>query len=260
MSNENVPVPTAKPRRKESWTEVVKTIAVALLIAGGIRTAAAQPFNIPSESMEGTLLVGDYLFVSKPSYGYSRYSLPWGYLLPLPEGRILASEPKRGDVIVFKTPQDNKTDYIKRLIGLPGDRIQVQDGILFINGEPVPKVPVEPFTENAGGFPHEVPQYRETLPNGVSYNVLDLHAHGALDDTDVFVVPQGHYFMMGDNRDNSLDSRVPVEEGGVGYVPFENLVGQAEVLFFSVDDTTRFWEVWKWPFAIRYARLGHLID
>jgi signal peptidase I len=260
MSNESVQVSERKPRRKDSWSEVVKTIVYALLIAGGVRTAAAEPFNIPSESMEGTLLVGDYLFVSKTSYGYSRYSLPFGYLWPLPEGRILASAPKRGDVIVFKTPQDNKTDYIKRLIGLPGDRIQMKEGVLYINGEPVPKVPVDPFVEYVGDFRHEVPQYRETLPNGVSYNVLNLHAHGAHDDTGEFDVPKDRYFMMGDNRDNSLDSRVPVDEGGVGYVPFENLVGQAEVLFFSVDDKTHFWEVWKWPSAIRYARLGHLID
>jgi signal peptidase I len=204
-------------------------------------------------------LVGDYLFVSKASYGYSRYSLPWGYLWPLPQGRIFASEPQRGDVIVFKWPKDNKTDFIKRLIGLPGDRIQMKGGVLYINDKPVPKIPIEPFIENLSGYRHEVAQYRETLPNRVSYNVLDREPDGDLDNTETFVVPKDHYFMMGDNRDNSLDSRVPVEAGGVGYVPFENLVGKAEILFFSVDDATRVWQVWKWPSAIRYRRLGHII-
>ena len=247
-------------RRQNSWWEVVKTVLYALLIAGGVRTAAAQPFNIPSESMQGTLLVGDYLFVSKFSYGYSRYSLPWGYLWPLPHGRIMASAPQRGDVIVFKTPADNKTDFIKRLIGLPGDRIQIKEGVLYINDEPVPKSPVEPFIEGMSGYRHEVAQYRETLPNGVTYNVLDREPYGSLDNTEMFVVPEGHYFMMGDNRDNSLDSRVSVSAGGVGYVPFENLVGKAEVLFFSVEDSNRWWDVWNWPSAIRYRRLGQSIS
>jgi signal peptidase I len=259
MNGEMSNTKSQNPRRQESWRDVFKTVLLALLIAGGVRTAAAQPFNIPTASMQGTLLVGDYLFVSKASYGYSRYSLPGGYLWSLPQGRIFASSPERGDVIVFKTPMDNKTDYIKRLIGLPGDRIQMKDGILYINDKPVPKIPVAPFIEHIGGRPHEVAQNRETLPNGVSYNVLDREQYGDLDNTDVFVVPGGHYFMMGDNRDNSLDSRVPVDVGGVGYVPFENLVGKAEIIFFSVDDNTRLWEVWKWPSAIRYGRLGHTI-
>ena len=257
MSNNEAEAPAQKPR--DNWREVIKTIVYALLIAGGIRTAAAQPFNSPSQSMEGTLLVGDYLFVSKPSYGYSRHSLPWGYALPLPQGRIFASRPERGDVVVFKTPHDNRTDFIKRLIGLPGDRIQVKDGVLHINDVPVTRAPAEPFIEDLDGERREVAQYRETLPNGVSYEVLDQDPYGSLDNTEVFVVPEGHYFMMGDNRDNSLDSRVPVEAGGVGYVPFENLVGKAEILFFSVDRSARWWEVWKWPSAIRYRRLGQAI-
>src|SRR5215510_13041866 len=249
MANTEPRMQTKNKQPRGSLAEVAKTLIYALLIAGGIRTAAAQPFNIPSESMEGTLLVGDYLFVSKPAYGYSRYSLPFGDLWPLPHGRVLASQPQRGDVIVFKTPADNKTDYIKRVIGLPGDRIRMKDGVLYINDEPVPKVPEEPFVEDLNGYRHEVAQYRETLPNGVSYDVLDREPHGYYDDTEVYVVPDGHYFMMGDNRDNSLDSRVPVEAGGVGYVPFENLVGKAEILFFSFDDNSRWWEVWKWPSA-----------
>src|SRR5262245_17501082 len=174
---------TERPLRKDTWREVVKTIFYALLIAGGIRTAAAQPFNIPSGSMEGTLLVGDYLFVSKPAYGYSRYSLPWGYLLPLPPGRIFPSFPDRGDVIVFKTPADNRTDFIKRLIGLPGDRIQMREGELYINDQRVPKERVEDFAETVGEITRDVPRYRETLPNGVSYNVLDRDPSGSHDNT-----------------------------------------------------------------------------
>ncbi len=246
------PQGTAKPaKKKESWLEVAKTIVYALLIAGVIRSFLFQPFNIPSGSMEGTLLVGDYLFVSKAAYGYSRYSFPFG-MIPF-SGRFFASEPHRGDIVVFKYPVDNSTDYIKRLIGLPGDHIQMMGGVLYINEKAVPKVPVEDYIEDVGGQPHHVPQFRETLPNGVSYDVLDREPEGNLDDTQVFVVPEGHYFMMGDNRDNSADSRVDV-----GYVPFENFVGKAEVIFFSTDGSARLWEVWKWPFSIRYGRVGQL--
>lgn len=242
-----------KPAKKqESWFEVIKTIFYALLIAGVIRSFIFQPFNIPSGSMEATLLVGDYLFVSKAAYGYSRYSFPFG-AVPI-SGRYVASAPTRGDVVVFKFPGDNSTDYIKRLVGLPGDRIQMKDGVLYINDKAVPKVKVANYIEDFGGQPHHVPQYRETLPNGVSYNVLDRDTQGDLDSTQVFVVPEGHYFMMGDNRDNSSDSRA-----SVGYVPFENFVGKAEIIFFSTDGSSRFWEVWKWPSAIRYGRVGKLV-
>ena len=244
--------PAKKPAKKESWAEVVKTIIYALLIAGFIRSLLFQPFNIPSQSMEGTLLVGDYLFVSKYSYGYSRYSFPFG-LIPF-SGRILPQEPRRGDIVVFKFPPDNSTDYIKRLVGLPGDRIQMRYGTLYVNDQPVPKVQVEPFTEYFGSAPHQVSRYRETLPNGVSYEILDREPNGNLDSTDVFVVPEGHYFMMGDNRDNSADSRADV-----GMVPFENLVGEAQIIFFSTDGSARLWEIWKWPFAIRYGRVGTIV-
>ena len=244
----------AKPAKKqESWFEVVKTIFYALLIAGVIRSFIFQPFNIPSGSMEGTLLVGDYLFVSKAAYGYSRYSFPFG-AIPF-SGRFLASEPKRGDVVVFKFPGDNATDYIKRLVGLPGDRIQMKDGVLYINDQAVPKVKVDDYVETIGEETRNVPRYQETLPNGVTYNVLDRDPQGNLDTTQVFVVPEGHYFMMGDNRDNSADSRVDV-----GYVPFENFVGKAQIIFFSTNGSARIWEVWKWPVAIRYGRLGHFVQ
>ena len=247
------PTSGAKPAKKqESWFEVFKTIFYALLIAGVIRSFIFQPFNIPSGSMEGTLLVGDYLFVSKAAYGYSRYSFPFG-AIPF-SGRFMASTPTRGDVVVFKFPGDNSTDYIKRLVGLPGDRIQMKDGVLYINDKAVPKVKVADYVEDFGGQPHHVNQYRETLPNGVAYDVLDRDTQGDLDNTQVFVVPEGHYFMMGDNRDNSSDSRA-----SVGYVPFENFVGKAEIIFFSTDGSAHFWEFWKWPTAIRYGRIGQLV-
>ena len=244
--------PMKRPAKKDSLIEVVKTIVYALLIAGVIRSFMFQPFNIPSGSMEGTLLVGDYLFVSKAAYGYSRYSFPFGFL-PF-SGRFLAGAPERGDVVVFKFPGDNSTDYIKRLVGLPGDRIQMREGVLYLNDVAVPKVKVEDHVEVVGGFETRAPQYRETLPGGVSYNVLDRDDQGALDNTQAFVVPEGHYFMMGDNRDNSADSRADV-----GYVPFENFVGKAEIIFFSTDGSARIWEVWKWPLAIRYGRLGRFV-
>ncbi|MDP7539462.1 MAG: signal peptidase I, partial [Alphaproteobacteria bacterium] len=154
--------------------------------------------------------------------------------------------------VVFKLPRDNSTDYIKRLVGLPGDRIQVQGGILLINDEPVPRQRIEDFDlVGRGGYSRKVQQYIETLPNGVSYRVLDSDPFGTLDNTDVYVVPDQHYFFMGDNRDHSSDSRVL---NNVGYVPVENLLGRAEILFFSTDGAAHFWEVWKWPFAIRFSR------
>jgi signal peptidase I len=246
-----------KPAKGDSWLEIVKTVVYALLIAGVIRSFLFQPFNIPSASMEATLLIGDYLFVSKYSYGYSRYSFPFG-LVPF-SGRVLANPPERGDVVVFKLPSDNKTDYIKRVIGVPGDRIRMVNGVLEINGRSVPKVEVAPYIEKADRYEFRVMRYRETLPNGVSYDVLDREPNGSLDTTDIFVVPEGKYFMMGDNRDNSQDSRTPV----VSYVPLENLVGKAQIIFFSTDiggdGSARVWEFWKWPLAIRYERLGHFV-
>ncbi len=251
------PEPTERQHgagKKDSWLEVVKTIVYALIIAGVIRSFLFQPFNIPSGSMEDTLLIGDYLFVSKSTYGYSRYSFPFG-IIPF-EGRFaVMSEPKRGDIVVFKFPPDNSTDYIKRLIGLPGDRIQMKEGVLYINDVAVPKEKIDDYVETIGGEPRNIPRYRETLPNGVSYEVLDRDPQGNLDNTQVFVVPEGHYFMMGDNRDNSADSRVDV-----GYVPFENFVGKAQIIFFSTNGEARIWEVWKWPFAIRYDRLARFVD
>lgn len=238
--------------------ETVRTVIYAVLIALGIRTFAFEPFNIPSESMLPNLLVGDYLFVSKFAYGYSRYSLPFS--LPLWDGRILASPPDRGDVAVFKLPRDNSTDYIKRIIGLPGDTVQLVRGQLILNGEPVPRRQIEDFVyRDPGGNIRRIPQYVETLPSGVSYRVLDAYPNSMSDNTEVFTVPPGHFFAMGDNRDNSVDSRYPTERG-VGFVPFENLVGQAELIFFSVDGSGSIFKPWTWPSAIRWNRLFDSVE
>ena len=232
--------------------ELVKTVVIALLIAFGIRTIAFEPFNIPSGSMVPTLLIGDYLFVSKFSYGYSTYSLPYG--IHLFSGRIMGRVPERGDVVVFKLPRDPKVDYIKRVIGLPGDRIQMKAGLLYINDEPVKRERIEDFVDTENGMLTRTRQFLETLPNGKVHRILEMSDSGPYDNTDVYVVPAGHYFCMGDNRDNSLDSRVPVQEQGVGYVPAENLVGRAEILFFSTDGTAAWYEFWKWLPAMRFSR------
>jgi signal peptidase I len=234
--------------------EGIKTIVYALLIALVIRTFLFQPFNIPSSSMVDTLLIGDYLFVSKYSYGYSKHSFP--YSLGPFDGRIFGGAPERGDVAVFRKPSDTSQDYIKRVVGLPGDRIRMVNGVLHINGQPVGMERVEDYQEpdHYGGF-RPIEKWRETLPNGVSHYILDRTKTGDNDNTDEFVVPAGHYFMMGDNRDNSSDSREPAETGGVGYVPEENLVGRAEIIFFSTDQSAGLLEFWKWPWAIRYDRL-----
>lgn len=233
--------------------EIFRTVVYAILIATVVRSLAYEPFNIPSGSMIPTLLVGDYLFVSKFSYGYSRYSMPFG--LGFFDGRVWFDEPERGDVAVFKLPIDNETDYIKRIVGLPGDRIQVVEGLLYVNGEVVKRERLEDFVnKKPNGDLQRIHRYRETLPNGVSYEVLDAERLGSYDNTDLYIVPDRHYFLMGDNRDNSSDSRVLTH---VGYVPVENLVGRAEVIFFSTKGTAHFWEFWRWPTAIRFGRLGN---
>ena len=254
----------AKPRAGEGVWDTFKIIIQALILALLIRTFLFQPFSIPSGSMQDTLLVGDFLFVSKYSYGYSRYSLPFSPDI-FGGGRVFGSEPARGDVAVFKWPRDNTTDYIKRVIGLPGDRVQMIDGVLHINGEPVEMELIEGDPDSASRSRRLV--YRETLPNGVSYEIIDSYENGPLDDTGEFVVPEGHYFMMGDNRDGSSDSRDPTS--GVGFVPFENLIGRAEIIFFSVtppcevgnrptycaEDGGEAWEFWRWPWILRGDRI-----
>ncbi len=252
----------SKAEQGSGWVETAKIVVQALAIAMVVRVFFYQPFNIPSGSMKSTLLIGDYLFVSKLSYGYSRFSFPFSPNLF--SGRIFGDEPKRGDVAVFRLPQDESIDYIKRVIGLPGDEIQMKGGVLHINGTAIPKVYKDEFAniECDRYFRHcrnvVYKRYEETLPNGVAYTVLDLEPHGEFDDTKVFKVPDGHYFMMGDNRDNSSDSRA-----SVGFVPYENLIGRAEIIFFSaaVDepDAMRWLSPWTWPFDIRWGRFFNLV-
>jgi signal peptidase I len=275
----------------EGIGETIKIIVQALAIAMVVRVFLYQPFNIPSGSMKETLLIGDFIFVSKLSYGLSRFSFPryldvcipltdsCGTFRILPDmmssGRVWSAEPERGDVIVFKLPSDvdgdNKEspkDYIKRLVGLPGDTIQTKNGVLWINGKEVPKVKVGTF-ENLECKAYE-PRCRqvkytvneETLPNGVKHHTLDLRTDFAADNKGPFKVPEGHYFMMGDNRDDSVDSRFDPrtdEGGGVGFVPFENLVGRADVIFYSCasDEPGRcsWFTPWTWPVDIRWSRI-----
>lgn len=243
-------------QKASGFLDTVKTVVYAVLIAVVVRTFAYEPFNIPSGSMIPTLLVGDFLFVSKFSYGYSRHSLPFS--LPLFEGRILASEPKRGDVAVFKLPSDNETDYIKRIIGLPGDRIQMREGRLYINDALVERKWVGNYVVSVGfGLSETAEMYEEILPNGETHYIIERSDSAPLDNTRVFVVPPGHYFAMGDNRDNSQDSRTSM----VGFVPAENLVGRAEFIFYSTAarDANPL-EIWKWLPATRVDRLFDAID
>jgi signal peptidase I len=241
----------------EIW-ENIKTIVYAVVIALFIRTVAYEPFNIPSGSMVPTLLVGDYLFVSKFSYGYSHYALP---LSPrIFSGRVFEKAPERGDVIVFKLPRDQDTDYIKRVIGLPGEKIQMRHGRLYINGNLVERRRIENYIDESGGSSL---QYMETLPNGRRHRVLETRGdRGELDNTREYAVPAKHYFMMGDNRDNSADSRVQqdMSSSWVSYVPAENFVGRADVLFFSTDGTAGWLRFWRWIPAMRFGRFFQVIE
>jgi signal peptidase I len=237
----------AKGKQEESLLDILKTVISVAAVVLVVRTFIFEPFNIPSGSMKPTLLVGDFVFVSKFSYGFSKYSFPF-YNPPF-KGRIFGSLPKRGDVAVFRLPRDPSVDYIKRIVGLPGDRLQMIDGVLNINGEPVKLKQVEDGFDTDRG---SVLQFQETLPGGVEHPVFKHAGHQPLDDTAVFTVPEGSVFAMGDNRDNSLDSRVPPQQSGVGFVPLENLVGRAEIRWFSFDDK----DPWYYgPFGIRFSRL-----
>jgi len=239
-------------KKSDGFREIAKTVGYAIVIALVIRTFLFEPFRIPSGSMIPSLLIGDYLFVAKFSYGYSKYSFP---LSPdLFSGRIMESTVKRGDVVVFRPPPSPDLDFIKRIIGLPGDHIQMKQGILYINDVAVTREAIGDYVDEQG---NNYTQYIETLPNGVKHRIIEVHGDGGdLDNTDVFIVPPGHYFAMGDNRDDSMDSRT----SAVGYVPAENLVGKAEIIFFSTDGTAHWWEVWKWPLAVRYSRLFDFIQ
>lgn len=245
-----------KAKKKESAWDIAKTVIYALLIAFAFRTILFQPFSIPSGSMKSTLLIGDYLFVSKSAYGWSRHSMPFSP--PLFEGRLWGAEPERGDVIVFKYPPDGRTDYIKRLIGLPGDVIEMRKGVLHVNGVAAKMERdgefIEPLQGSARCTERRVidgetmcvkERWIETLPGGRSNVVLNSDDNlGIYDNTGEILVPEGHYFFIGDNRDNSLDSREPRK---VGFVPYENLIGRAEIIFLSTEGA--FWEPWKWRFG-----------
>ncbi len=227
----------------------LKSIIFAIFIALLIRSFIFEPFNIPSGSMKPNLLVGDFIFVSKWSYGFSKHSLPFS--LPLIPNKIFSKIPSRGDVVVFKTPQDNRTDYIKRIIGLPGDTIELKDGILFINNVEINRKKTNDFIDNDNNVQQKrVRKYIEYMFNK-EIEVLDLIDNGVADNTQLFKVPNNYFFVMGDNRDNSQDSRFI---NSVGFIPFENLVGKAQLIFFSLENS-RFIEIWKWPSAIRYDRI-----
>lgn len=235
--------------------ETIKTVAVAIALAVIFRSFCYEPFHIPSGSMKDTLLVGDFIFVSKYSYGYSRYSFPLG--LPIFEGRLGGTdEPQRGDIIVFRLPRNPHIDYIKRLIGMPGDTVQMKNGVLHLNGKKIPKERVDDYVEHQPGNVHmvrHVPKFRETLPNGVSYYVLDDFDNPEADNTQVYTVPEGHYFFMGDNRDNSIDSRFSDD---VGFVPAENIVGPAHLIALSVEEGESLLAFWKWNKSLRFERFG----
>ena len=239
--------------------EIIKTIVVALVIAFVLRVLLFQPFTIPSASMEPNLYEGDYIVVSKWTYGYSKYSSGLPINLPLGEGRLFGRAPERGDIVVFKLPRDDKTDYIKRVIGLPGDRIQMIGNVLHINGQPVNDVVVSQGEVEDVFGPRAMTQLRETLPNGRSFLIQDFGPGGDLDDTPVYEVPAGHYFMMGDNRDNSIDSRVQ-ESAGVGLVPEENLVGKAEIIAFSWTPGASLFNPVSWFANVRPSRFFRVLD
>jgi signal peptidase I len=248
------PVKKKLTAAEEAW-DLAKTVFYAVAIALVLRILIFQPFNIPSGSMKPNLLVGDFLYVSKPTYGYSRASLVYPMTRMNVHGRVFGGEIKRGEIVVFKNRRDGNKDYIKRVIGLPGDEIRMIDGVLHLNGAPVKKEFAGLVSSSCDGFASKnVPSFTETLDNGVSYIVQECHGdRGAFDNVGPYLVPQGHYFMMGDNRDQSQDSRVSSQ---VGYIAYDDVVGRAERVFFSVDgEKSRLWEIWKWPFSIRYGRL-----
>lgn len=260
--------PEKKPEKEESFfVFLLKLVAIVLIF----RSFVFSPFNIPSESMLPRLLDGDYLLAAKWPYGYSKYSLPLS--APLIPGRILASQPERGEIVIFKSPPNNDIDYIKRVIGLPGDQVQMIGGVLHLNGKAVPKqriadfiIPITPNTDCASiGFVDKTkdgtavcryPRYRETLPGGRSYEILDF-GPTPQDDTPPVVVPEGMMFLMGDNRDNSQDSRFPARPGGgIGLVPQDNLVGRAAIMMWSTDGSVEWLKPWTWFTAARWSRIG----
>ena len=246
-------------RRLAGWSRELKTILPALALVLIVRTVVAEPYMVPSASMVPTLLVGDELLANKFAYGYGKYSSPIG-LMPDFSGRLFDKAPERGDVIVFRLPRDPSTTYVKRLIGLPGDRIQMQGGRLYINGTIVPRRVIGPFADDAGERNVAPTLYVETLPGGREHEIVEISDAGQHDDTPPFVVPPKHYFMMGDNRDNSVDSRIAAADGGVGFVPEDNLVARADLVLLSRDPAVAWFDVTAWPHAFRLERLLGLIN
>ncbi len=235
-------------KKQNSFFENIKSVILAVFIALLIRSFIAEPFNIPSGSMKPNLLVGDFIFVSKWSYGYSKHSLPFS--LPIIPGKFFSKIPERGDVVVFKTPEDNRTDYIKRVIGLPGDKIRIINGEIKLNGSIILRKKIIDFIDNDNNSSSKrVRRYKE-YHDKITFEILDIQDNGMFDNTKLFEVPKGNFFVMGDNRDNSQDSRSVT----VGFIPFENLVGKARFIFFSLENS-RFLEFWKWPKAIRGNRI-----
>jgi signal peptidase I len=231
-------------KKPENIKEFFKTLIIAIFFAVTIRSCFYEPFHIPSGSMKPSLLVGDYIFVSKMSYGYSKYSFPFS-AFNLFEGRIFSSDPKRGDAAVFRLPSDTKINYIKRIVGLPGDEIKVENGVLFVNEKATPKIYKEDFIDQN----LKIPSYEENF-DGRKYLVLDQYQDMPQDFTPIYKVPKDHYFVMGDNRDNSQDSRF---QSQVGFIPKNNLVGRATIIFFSSEYPV--WKFWKWHKSIRFNRI-----
>ena len=237
--------------KKNYWIENFKTFFIAILIALTLRTFAFEPFSIPSGSMKPTLLEGDYLFVSKYSFGYSKHSFPMSF--PGFKGRVFAQYPQRGDVAVFKFTQNTRIDYIKRIVGLPGDTIQVKDGILYINNIAVERKLIGTWSaKDRNNIMQSYNRYKETLSSSFIYDVLDATPNGMLDNTDIYTVPEGHVFAMGDNRDQSSDSRILSQ---LGFIPFDHLVGRAQIIFYSRDRSNPLWKLWLWPSSIRMERI-----
>lgn len=263
----------SKQNANSGLWELLRVIIHALILVLLLRTFLYQPFSIPSQSMMPTLLVGDWLFVSKFSYGYSKYSFP--ITADFFQGRIWEGAPKRGDVVVFKLPADNSTDYIKRVVGVPGDTVQITGGVLHINGRQVELRRVEDWVGpgmacNRAESEIKVPRFIETLPGGRSHEILKCYPNNSAeaDNAGPFTVKPGHYFMMGDNRDNSIDSRwnfritdenFLYHSKGVAYVPAENLIGRAEILYFSIEPSASLFAPWRWPSEIRWSRLLQLV-
>jgi signal peptidase I len=264
----------AKREKKESAGSLARFVILVALLAWALRSFLIQPFNIPSGSMLPTLYIGDYLAVAKWPYGYSRYSFPFAF--PAFSGRLFSKLPERGDVVVFRHPSEDE-DLIKRVIGLPGDTVEMRGGRLILNGQAVSRSPLPPASVEVSPnspcrtVPPAVPveasvrgrtfclyrSYLETLPGGPSYTVLDQLSNGPADDFAATKVPAGHVFLMGDNRDDSLDSRFPAYEGGVGMVPVDHLIGRATFTFWSTDGNASWFEPWTWFTSLRGARIGN---